>query len=338
MNQINKLIKDIIDKFESVECANHIFHENAPIDSFLEKIKDYKAGIDELKSAEQVNNWCSEATHGKIKKIIKEIPPLCAMILINAIYFKGEWTQNFDKALTRKRYFYNSKKEKNLVEFMQSEDKHYYFENEDIQAISLNYKKDNMEALIILPKNDYDINNYIKNFNQKEYNNILGSLNYEKVELYLPKFELEFEKKLNQSLQDLGMELAFSEGGADFFNLFKKPEEKRSEINYYIYQIIQKAYIKIDEKGTEAAAVTMIEIFLTGKERRPKKINIMDINHPFLFIIRNADLPKEHDILFIAKIEELKDKEKNGNENKSRSESRNKSRSRSRSRSNSKEE
>ena len=128
-------------------------------------MKNYKAGIDFLESDEQVNNWGSKETHGKITKIIEEIHPKCAMILIDAIYFKGEWTQNFDKALTRKRYFYNSKKEKNLVEFMQSKDKHYYFENEDIQAISLNYKKDNMEALIILPKNDYDINNYIKNFN-----------------------------------------------------------------------------------------------------------------------------------------------------------------------------
>ena len=139
--------------------------KHAPLDSFLEKIKNYKAGIDFLESDEQVNNWGSKETHGKITKIIEEIHPKCAMILIDAIYFKGEWTQNFDKALTRKRYFYNSKKEKNLVEFMQSKDKHYYFENEDIQAISLNYKKDNMEALIILPKNDYDINNYIKNFN-----------------------------------------------------------------------------------------------------------------------------------------------------------------------------
>jgi serpin B len=143
------------------------------------------------------------------------------MILIDAIYFKGEWTQNFDKALTRKRYFYNSKKEKNLVEFMQSKDKHYYFENEDIQAISLNYKKDNMEALIILPKNDYDINNYIKNFNQKEYNNILGSLTYEEVKLYLPKFELEFEKVLNKILQYLEMKLAFSEGVQIFLTYLK---------------------------------------------------------------------------------------------------------------------
>ena len=215
---------------------------------------------------------------------------------------------------------------------MQSEDKHYYFENEDIQAISLNYKKDNMEALIILPKNDYDINNYIKKFNQEEYNNILESLTYEKVKLYLPKFKWEFRKELNQFLQDLGMKLAFSEGGADFFNLFEKHKEKRSEINYYINQIIQKAYIKIDEKGTEAAAVTMIKMdYKTCKVIRPKKIYIMDINHPFLFIIRNKDLPSEHDILFIVKIEELKDKGKSGNENKSRSKSRNRSRSRSKS-------
>ena len=114
MNLINKLIKDIVDKFETVECANHIFHlpEYAPKDSFLEKIKDYKAGIDSLENAEQVNKWCSEATHGKINQIIKEIPPLCAMLLINVIYFKGKWAENFDKALARKRYFYNSKKKK----------------------------------------------------------------------------------------------------------------------------------------------------------------------------------------------------------------------------------
>ena len=112
-----------------------------------------------------------------------------------------------------------------------------------------------------------------------------------------------------------------------------------NEINYYIYQIIQKAYIKIDEKGTKTAAVTMIEMrYYKSKVIRPKKINIMDINHPFLFIIRNKKLPKEHDILFIAKIEELKDKGKNENEKKSRSESKNKSRSRSRSRSYNKEE
>ena len=223
MNQINKLIKDIIDKFKTVESANHIFYkmDHFPIDSFLEKIKNYKAGIDFLVSAEQVNNWCSEETHGKIKEIIKKIHPKCAMILINAIYFKGEWTQNFDKALTRKRYFYNSKKEKNLVEFMQSNDKHYYFENEDIQAISLNYKKDNMEALIILPKNDYDINNYIKKFNQKEYNHILENLTSEKVKLYLPKFELEFGMELNKCLQDLGMKLAFNEEFVIFLTYLK---------------------------------------------------------------------------------------------------------------------
>lgn len=80
---------------------------------------------------------------------------------------------------------------------MQSQNRYDFFENKDIQAISLNYKKDNMQALIILPKNDYDINNYIKNFNQKEYNYILKSLTYEEVKIYLPKFELESKFSLN---------------------------------------------------------------------------------------------------------------------------------------------
>jgi len=258
------------------------------------------------------------------------------MILINAIYFKGNWAQNFDKALTRKRYFYNSKKEKNLVEFMQSENEYYYFENEVIQAISLDYEKDNMEALIILPKND-NINDYIKNFNQKEYNNILECLNNEKVKLYLPKFELEFKKTLNDLLQNLGMKLAFDENNADFFNLFEKPEEEKNEINFYISEILQKTYITIDEEGTEAVAITSICVNIIGINRK-RKISIMDINHPFLFIIRNQDLPSEHDILFIAKIEELKEKEKIGIECKRKSRSESKSRSRSRDRSRNKEE
>ena len=298
MNKNNKLIYSIINNFKTAECANSIFAREKPLSTFIEKIKDYKAQIDELKDANQINKWCSDATHGLIPTIIDEVRPSDIMILINAIYFKGIWKIQFDRRLTEKREFLNYQNKKNLTYFMKSEDSYKYFENDSIQAISLDYQKDNMEGLIILPKNGHDINQYIDKFNQEEYNNIVNSLNNQKVNLYLPKFEIKFEILLEEVLRKLGMKLAFNPAHADFSSMIKNKKNK-----FYINIIKHSSYIKVDEKGTEAAAVTALG-FRGGRHKPERKI-IMDINHPFLFIIRSKDLPSGHDILFITKVENL---------------------------------
>ena len=162
MNENNKLIKSIINNFQTVEFANSIFSRIMLLPTFIEKTKDYKAKINELKDENQINNWCSEQTHGLIKKIVEQITPEDIIVLINAIYFKGIWKIQFNERFTQEREFLNHQKEKKLINFMYSKESYRYFENSNIQAISLDYGKDNMEALIILPKNEYDINNYIK--------------------------------------------------------------------------------------------------------------------------------------------------------------------------------
>lgn len=124
-----------------------------------------------------------------------------------------------------------------------------YFENNSIQAISLKYKEDNMKAIIILPKNEYNFNKYINEFNSEKYNQIIKGFKNNKVKLYLPKFEIEFEDKLNDYFKSLGMIDAFIGNKADL-TLMKK------NIIIDIKQIIHKTYIKVDEEGTEAAAVT----------------------------------------------------------------------------------
>ena len=298
MNKNNKLIYSIINNFKTVELANSIFAREKPLSTFIEKIKDYKAQIDELKDANQINKWCSDATHGLIPKIIDEVRPSDIMILVNAIYFKGIWKIQFDKRLTEKREFLNYKNEKNLTDFMNSENTYKYFENNSIQAISLEYQKDNMEGLIILPKNGHNINQYINKFNQEEYYNIINSLNNQKVKLYLPRFEMEFEIGLEQVFGELGMKLAFDPEYADFSSMIKNEKNK-----FYINTVIHSSYIKVDEKGTEAAAVTAMG-FRGGRPKPERKI-IMNINHPFLFIIRSKELPSGHDILFISKVENL---------------------------------
>ena len=303
MNENNKLIYSIINNFKNVEFANSIFTRDIPIPPFLEKAKDYKAKIDKLKDEKQINDWCSDATHGLIQKIIDKILPSDIMVLINAIYFKGKWETKFEKRFTEKKEFFNYQKKKKLIDFMYSKHEYSYFENKTIQAISLNYQDDNLEALIILPKNDCDINKYIKNFNQEEYNHITNNLSNQKIALHLPKFEMKFEAELNKVLEQLGMQLAFKEN-ADFSSMIKL---ENGEKNIFISKIIHSSYIKIDEEGTKAAASTEVVMFRGGRSSRPEKNIVMDINHPFLFIIRNKDLPSGHDILFISKVENLEE-------------------------------
>ena len=217
------------------------------------------------------------------------------MVLINAIYFKGIWKKPFDEKMTKKNNFMCFNKESRETLFMNIKDNFDYFENDDIQSISLNYNDDNMKALIILPKKEKDINNYIQNLTLENYYYIIKNLNNQKVVLNLPKFEINFGAELKQNFINLGMVQAFT-NDADFSTMIKKNNVK-------IGRIIHKTYIKVDEKGTEAAAVTAV--IMVEKCCLPKKELVMNVNHPFLFIIRNDGLPAGHDILFISKIETL---------------------------------
>ena len=186
---------------------------------------------------------------------------------------------------------------------MNSKNEYAYFENKVIQAISLDYQEDNMEALIILPKKEYDINKYIQNFNQEKYDNIINGFNNQKVELYCPKFEIKFKKEIEKVFQELGIKLAFNINTADFSSIIEKEKMKLC-----IQKIIHSSYIKIDEKGTKAAAITAVVMFRGNRNSKTERSIIMDVNHPFLFIVRNKNLPSGHDILFISKVENLEGK------------------------------
>ena len=186
---------------------------------------------------------------------------------------------------------------------MNSKNEYAYFENKVIQAISLDYQEDNMEALIILPKKEYDINKYIQNFNQEKYDNIINGFTNQKVELYFPKFEIKFKKEIEKVFQELGIKLAFNISTADFSSIIEKEKMKLC-----IQKIIHSSYIKIDEKGTKAAAITAVVMFRGNRNSKSERSIIMDVNHPFLFIVRNKNLPSGHDILFISKVENLEGK------------------------------
>ena len=292
MNNENKLVSSSVGKLQSIEMANAVFTKFKPEDQFTSMIKVYKSTIDILKDVEQVNKWCSEATHNKIQNILDKLTPNDLMVLINAIYFKGIWKKTFDKNKTYQNNFNNFNKTPIMKDFMNITDNFDYFENENIKSISLNYTKDNLKALIILPRND-DINTYINNFSSENYIDIIKNLNNQKVNLSLPKFEINFSARLEQNFINLGMVLPFSDS-ADFSGMTREHKLK-------IGRIIHKTFIKVDEEGTEAAAATVV--VMTKRCFIPTLA--MNVDHPFLFIIRSDDLPPEHDILFASKIESL---------------------------------
>ena len=295
LNNINIKIKNIIKNFVSVEMANGVMSTFDPIKSFLKVCDKYEAPIEKLISKNQVNEWCSKKTHGKINEILDELSPTTVMLLLNAVYFRGEWTYPFNPKSTVGGIFYNYGKEEKKVEIMSQTHEFNYYQDSKIQVVELPYKNDSMSAIIILPNKDVDINNYINyyNINDDFINKIKDGMVSTYVKLSLPKFEVEFYGKLKEILKRLGMVTPFG-SGADFSGI-------NGSGGLYIDDVIHKTYLKVDEIGSEAAGVTIVDI----RKGIPSKVIGMEVNRPFILVIKSNELPKNNDILFMAKIEEI---------------------------------
>ena len=169
VNSINKKILDVAKTFSTIEIANAVMSKFNAKKAFLNVVSLYEATFEPLKSLAQVNNWCFLKTHGKIEKIIDRLDASTLMILLNAIYFNGEWQTEFDDKNTKKNYFYNSGGELNakLVDKMSVKEKFNYYEDKDVQ-IELPYKSDSMSAVIILPNKNKNINDFITELNDEK--------------------------------------------------------------------------------------------------------------------------------------------------------------------------
>ena len=298
LNKINFQILSISKQFKTIDIANAVMTRFTPLKTFTEIAEQYLAPVEPLVSVEQVNNWCSNKTHGKIDKIISELSDQTVMMLLNAIYFKGEWILQFEEEITRKLPFYNLGSIEIKVDTMSQIEHFFYYEDKKVQAIQMRFKEDYMSALIILPSKENEINNYINTLatSKDEYKKIIEGLKLSKVHIQLPKFEVNFSDSLKQTLSDLGMYNAFSPKDADFTGL-------REEGGLAISRVIHKTYLKVNEQGTEAAAVTAIAV--DGMSLDEDKIYDMKINRPFLFLLKNNKLPAGNDLLFMSKIEKI---------------------------------
>ena len=306
MEEINLINSNILSKIKdnsSLEIANAIMSKLTPLPTFIKISKDkYLSDIQPLYNVQQINKWCDTKTHSKIKKIIDKLEPNIFMVILNAVYFKGQWINQFPKDLTTKKSFFNygSKENESKIETMINTDYFSYYEDSNLQAIELSFRKDSMFALIILPNDHLNINDFIDIVDKdNEYiYTIINNLKYVKVHIEIPKFEIEYKESLKKVIMEMGVHLAFN-NKADFSNI-------RAQNDLLIDDIIHKTYLKVNEEGTEAAAITMIEMdegFIEPIEK--EKIYKMIINRPFMFLIGNRRLPKNNDIVFLSKVEEI---------------------------------
>lgn len=287
--EINEFNKNLIQKLSSnidgsvMEIANSIWiNENFPVkENFIQTNQIYfDAEIQNLDFADSnsvniINNWVSDKTHEKIPSIINEISPNAVMFLINALYFKANWKYKFDPQDTQNAIFSTESEEKN-VEMMTLTSTLAFTQNNLFSSVVLPYEKDKFSMVVLLPndgKTTDDITNELNLENWASWNNDYDSIN---IALYLPKFKLNYVNNLNDELIDLGLGVAFSASSADF--------SKISDIQTFISFILQKTFIDVNEKGTEAAAVTIVGMETTSIGGGGAKE--FKVNKAFIYLIK----------------------------------------------------
>lgn len=253
-------------------------------------VKDfYRAAAEELdfsnpKSADTINKWVKDNTQGMIEAIVEPpINPQTILFIINAVYFKGEWTHPFNKDLTTDQTFYAQGGETVTVPMMYQSGSFDYLKGQGFQALRLPYgDEERMAMVVFLPDEDSSLEQFQTQLTAANWRTWLPQFENKQGSLMLPRFTMEYEKSLNQVLTDLGMGVAFEPGKADFSGMMAADSNQ----DVYISDVKHKTFIQVDEVGTEAAAVTSVEISVTSMPQNDFDLNF---NRPFFYAIQDRD-------------------------------------------------
>jgi len=276
------------------------------LEEYISIVQDFYGGessnvdfSNPVEAAEIINTWVEEQTNNLIKDLIpaSALSPMTRLVLTNAIYFKGTWKVQFDEANTTDRDFTLNTGELIQVETMKlidTEDKFNYTETEDLKILELPYTGDEMSMIVILPKENTDLSTIVESIDKNTYYEWLDDMTGKEVNIYLPKFEIKTPLyDLNNYLMDLGMQEAFA--AADFSGI-------TDQTDLFISKVLHKAFIEINEEGTEAAAATAVIMLETSYPGGGGSSRLeFDCDHPFLFLIQHKETKT---ILFMGSMED----------------------------------
>ena len=255
--------------------------------------ESYESEVQELdfdlsSAPDIINQWVEDNTNGKITDLIAFIDPAEMLFLINALYFKANWTTQFDPEKTVEMDFHLLDGSNKPVQMMSMEQQEFgHYASDSFSLIRLPYGREVVAMYIFLPHPDNDINTFFDDMSAAgwmQINEAFEDMTYGRIDLYLPKFKMEYEVKYNDVLKAMGMPSAFS-GSAEFDNITAlKP--------FFINYVKQKTFIEVNEEGTEAAATTAV----SGTAGGPLAFMA---NRPFFFVIRDD---RSETILFMGRI------------------------------------
>ncbi len=250
---------------------------------------DFSTAAEEARQA--INIWVEQQTNQKIKDLL---PPgvlnaLTRMVLVNAIYFKGFWDHPFKPRDTRDMEFWLLTGTAVKVSMMNQKHRFGYWENDWLQVMEMPYKDASLSLIVLLPKEKTGITDLEQKLNFENMTTWQSRLRKREVIVFFPKFKIESQFSLGQTLASMGMPDAFDPDRADFSGMVGKKE-------LYISAVIHKAFVEVNEEGTEAAAATGVVVGTTSIAPSPP---IFKADHPFVFFIRDN---ASQSVLFFGRV------------------------------------
>jgi len=301
-----KIVKDLNARGEKgryeLTVANALWGQKSYefLKEFLELIKaNYDGQLNEVDFVEAteaarktINAWVEQKTKDKIKELIKPgvLDAMTRLVLTNAIYFKGNWASQFKEEQTRNAPFTLLNGDKVKVPMMNQTGQFPYAETESFQALELPYVDNELSMIVFLPKEIDGLKEFEHEFTLDNLSQWLSKLHKREVIVFIPKFKMTSEFSLASVLKSMGMTDAFMPNTADFSGMTGKKD-------LCISAVIHKAYVDINEEGTEAAAATAVTMKLTAVG--PSQTPVFRADHPFVFLIRDN---QTGNILFIGRV------------------------------------
>ena len=284
IDEYNQKASDIITRYNSnkdvnLNVANSIWLNKTEAmganfkDTYKKIISDFYKGVAMEENADtiasKINDFIAKETNNKITNVLPaERPAGFLSALVNTIYFKGSFENQFDTANTKKDTFTDRNGNKSEIDFM-NQTKHFgYYENDGVQMLKMNYSGRDIAMYILLNDDDKDV----------DINDIISKMEYKNVSVSMPKFKTEFTKSFVDVLKQMGINIAFT-NAANFSNMFDNVEA-------HISDVIHKTFIEVDENGTEAAAATVI-LMTKNSLPMPEEIKEFKANRPFTYFIRD---------------------------------------------------
>jgi len=263
-----------------------------PSDSYVDIVRNtYLAGAENVDfldpgdggGVKRINGWADEKTHGKIRGVIaqEDVNHLTAMVITNAIYFKGTWVTQFPAEDTHESDFWRDGTESVRTDFMHVRGTFNYAASDGVQVLKMPYKGDRLSMLAVLPEGRDGIGALEDAISADAIEQWRQNLSSVEVVVAMPKFEMNTKYLLNKHLTALGMTDVFSPGKADLSGMVGQTGNE----DLFVQKALQDAYVKVDEEGTEAAAVTTITAVYTSAPSPPR----FTADHPFLFLIQDDE-------------------------------------------------